>query len=353
MVLMNSLLKLILTLGISFSLVTSVLAEDQLIGTSSIDTSEKDSQKTPDNLGTTSESNKKGETEDTGNSTKNPQQEDSANNNNSTNSPATQRQIPQDKTETKKSLGLTDILLLLNLLISSTFFSLWFFNQKKLQDKINKLLKNSDQILNQSKQLNNINSHLNKLETSNGKIVKKIEEVEENNLKSQHKIDELISKQQSSVAQNNYNNLTPPISQFQVQYQSQPHFTSVAVVDELTQLIDKYNRDKNSFSSLAIDTVAEPKESLEQRRYGSSETVILEHTNKKKYWIIEKDNQYYLIPHANISIDEYNIKTLENLFDCTNFTAEHSNFELIKPAKVSKQPSETWQIEEKGKLNFN
>jgi hypothetical protein len=119
------------------------------------------------------------------------------------------------------------------------------------------------------------------------------------------------------------------------------------------QLAKTYNQDKNSLSNKAIATVAETQESLNQRRSGNSDTVTLENITQKKYCIIEEDNDYYLIPHAKIRIDEHNKTTLESLFDCTNFTSEYSDFQLVKPAKVSQIDSETWQLEKKGKLEFS
>jgi predicted oxidoreductase (fatty acid repression mutant protein) len=117
-------------------------------------------------------------------------------------------------------------------------------------------------------------------------------------------------------------------------------------------LVETYNQDKNSISDKAKAMVAETQTSLNQRRSGSSDIVALENTTQKKYWIIEEDNDYYLVPHAKIKIDEYNKTTLESLFDCTNFTSEYSDFQLVKPAKVSQTDSETWQLEKKGKLDF-
>ena len=122
--------------------------------------------------------------------------------------------------------------------------------------------------------------------------------------------------------------------------------------NHIFKLIESYNQDKNSISDKVKAMVRETEASLNQRRSGNSDTVTLENTTQKKFWIIEEDNNYYLILHAKINIDEYNRAILESLFDCTNFTLEYSDFQLIQPAKVFQLSSETWQLDKKGKIEF-
>jgi hypothetical protein len=226
---------------------------------------------------------------------------------------------------------------------SLSFFIFWCFDKKQQQSKFDELKKHQTDIISKLNQFNDINSKLNNLDKINRQIIEKIQENNQKSIDSEVRLRELISKQQFNQSVNYHNSLTSDIS----------HFNSTAIVDKISQLVATYNQDKTSLSNEAIATVAETQESLNQKRLGNNDTVTLENTSQKKYCIIEEDNDYYLIPHAKIKIDEYNIKTLESLFDCIHFTSEYSSFQLVKPAKVSSLDSELWQLEEKGKLEFS
>lgn len=245
-------------------------------------------------------------------------------------------------TDDQKMLTINDILLFINLLILTTLSLLWFLNQKKQQQQIDRFTKNQNKLIDSFSQFNEITNKLNNLEKINLQIIEKIQDSDQKYLDSEVRLREFLSKQQFNQSVNYHNGSTPDIS----------HFNSTTIVDKISQLVETYNQDKTSLSNKAIATVAETQESLNQRRSGNSEIVTLENTTQKKYCIIEEDNDYYLIPHAKIKIDEYNTKTLESLFDCMNFSSDYCDLKLVKPAKVFKNNSGFWQLEEKGKLEF-
>ncbi len=119
------------------------------------------------------------------------------------------------------------------------------------------------------------------------------------------------------------------------------------------QFVEIYNRDKNLFDEYATYTVTETKDSRDNRLAGRSETVFLSSISKGNYWIVEENNNSYLVPHAKISINEHNKRyTIENIFECNESSSGDYNFLLIQPAKVSKIDSELWQLEKKGKIEF-
>jgi hypothetical protein len=219
---------------------------------------------------------------------------------------------------------------------------LWFFTQNKQQKQIKELTKNQNKIISKFNQLSELDNKLSNLDRTSRQIIEKIQDSNQKNIDSEVRLREFLSKQQFNQPINYHNSLNSDTS----------HLNSIAIVDKISQFVETYNKDKNSLADKAKAMVAETQASLNQRRSGNSDTVTLENTTQKKYWIIEEDNEYYLIPHAQIKFDEFNIKTLESLFDCTNFTVESSYFQLVKPAKVSKLSSETWQLNKKGKLEF-
>lgn len=236
----------------------------------------------------------------------------------------------------KNSLLFIDLPILIILLL------LWFLNIKKQQQQIDKIIYNQNKLIGNFNQFNEINNKLNNLDKINRQIIEKIQDSNQKNIDSEVRLRELMTKQQFNQPVNYHNSSTLDIFNSNLN----------TIVDKVSQLIETYNYDKNSLSGTEIATVTETEESIAQRRSGNNNKVTLGNTSQKKYWIVRENNEYYLIPHAKIKIDEFNIKTLESLFDCSNFNFEYNNFQLVQPAKVSQLSSETWQLEEKGKLEF-
>ena len=119
------------------------------------------------------------------------------------------------------------------------------------------------------------------------------------------------------------------------------------------QFVNDYNFDKQSFESKVISIVTETQESMENRLAGRSENVYLSDNTKGKYWIMEEDDNYYLVPGAKIRINEHNKHTIENLFEFDESDSGYDNFQLIQAAKVLRTNSELWQLENKGELEFS
>ncbi|BAZ43695.1 hypothetical protein NIES4102_06960 [Chondrocystis sp. NIES-4102] len=122
---------------------------------------------------------------------------------------------------------------------------------------------------------------------------------------------------------------------------------------QLPQFVQQYNMDKNIFCENVISTVLETQESVDNRLAGRGELIFFSNTNKGKYWIVKESENYYLVPHAKISINEHTKRyTLANLFECNECNSEDYSFKLIQAAKVLKVNSDLWQLEKKGKLEF-
>jgi hypothetical protein len=236
-------------------------------------------------------------------------------------------------------------------------FISWYVNKNQQQKQLNDLVNNQNKILGKLNQLNELDNKFNNLDGIQRQIIKQVQENNQKITDSEISLREHLNKYQVSQSINYRSNadLYSNNDSYQ-QFSQQPDEYSlnpIAIVDNIPKFIETYNLDKNSLSVKVIATVAETQESLNQRRSGNSDTVTLENTTQKKYWIVEEDSNYYLIPHAKIKIDEYNIKTLESLFDCINFISEYSDFQFVQPAKVSQLYSESWQLEQKGKLEFS
>ncbi len=254
---------------------------------------------------------------------------------------------------TKGDLTFVD-LSFINLIITVTFFLLWFLNKSQQQKQLNRVVAKQKQIENRLKELKESNIRLNDIEKIKNEIIKQAKENNQKIIDSKIEILGFFNKEQV-----NYYNSDRNYSDFNFNTNSYSlnsnisNLNSIVIIDKVSQFVDTYNQDRNSISEKAKFMVAETQASLNQRRSGSSDTVTLENTSQKKYCIIEEDSDNYLVPHAKIKFDDFNKSTLESLFYCTNFTSDYSDFQLVKPAKVSQIDLETWQLEEKGKLDFS
>lgn len=127
----------------------------------------------------------------------------------------------------------------------------------------------------------------------------------------------------------------------------------IHLISEEKELVNSYNADPKIFSEKGVELVSETEESINQRRLGTSKT-ILEKNRRGNYWILTENRCEYMVPKGNVKINEHNHNTVEALFQCLDYQASISNdFKLVKPAKVSFLTGlEKWQVEERGILQF-
>ncbi|MDJ0729429.1 MAG: hypothetical protein QNJ33_05480 [Crocosphaera sp.] len=62
----------------------------------------------------------------------------------------------------------------------------------------------------------------------------------------------------------------------------------------------------------------------------------------------------YLVPSDNLRVNEYNYKTIEDVFDCRGFKPNiSSNFKLLQPAIVTEtHEKNNWKLDKPGILEF-
>ena len=99
--------------------------------------------------------------------------------------------------------------------------------------------------------------------------------------------------------------------------------------------------------------VSPTRESIDHSRLGFGK-IVLKKARRRNYWILTQGSSQYLVPSDKININEYNIDTLKDLFECQGVNSEgyEGKFELLKPAKVSSIGEVMWQLEEMGMLGF-
>lgn len=116
------------------------------------------------------------------------------------------------------------------------------------------------------------------------------------------------------------------------------------------ELVSVYNINARSLLNQAT-TVSESEYTTEQRRLGRNVQPILESDSRGNYWIIGEGNIKYLVPKANMRINEHSYLTISTLFNCSGYNPNSINFKLIRPAKVS-SIGDKWELIEVGELEF-
>jgi len=206
-------------------------------------------------------------------------------------------------------------------------------------------------------QLESINSDVHSIEQNQEQLAKKIqenfsqaqEEIKiisnrlgdlENNIESNERANRKIVSNQPSYP-----------SETTVLYPEPSPQTQNRISLEESNLAKRYNRNREAFSQQAINVTA-TEDSLTKLRIGSSSRVIFEKNRRGNYSIVKENGTEYLVPSNNLRLNQHNYKAIEDFFDCKNLQLE-GNFELLKPARVSALPGgETWQLEERGILQF-
>ncbi|MBD2199433.1 MULTISPECIES: hypothetical protein [Calothrix] len=118
--------------------------------------------------------------------------------------------------------------------------------------------------------------------------------------------------------------------------------------------VSKYNQNPDYFATFALE-VSATEESINQRRLGTNQAVIIEKVKKGRgnYWLLADTNEHYLVPKGELKINQYNLPTIAALFQCTGESPENSQkFTLVRPAMVFPIESEKWQLETVGMLKF-
>lgn len=121
------------------------------------------------------------------------------------------------------------------------------------------------------------------------------------------------------------------------------------------KIITDYNSNPKQFGQLCFE-VGITEKTFSNERLGSKEKIIFQPETRGTYWIFKNSGCFYLLINKNIKIDQYKSDYIKKVFDCyeEKDNQNYNNFELLKPAQVSKlnQGGEFFQLEQKGTLEF-
>jgi DNA repair exonuclease SbcCD ATPase subunit len=231
-----------------------------------------------------------------------------------------------------------------------------------LQDELMNLKKSQEQLQVErdrtlKEQLESINSNIKNIEQNQEQLATKNQENFSRSQEEIEKISNRVGDLENNIRVNEranrkmVSNQSSYPSETSVSYPELSPQTQNPISLEESNLAKRYNRDRDAFSQQAINVTA-TEESLTKLRIGSSSRVIFEKNRRGNYSIIKENGTEYLVPSNNLRLNQHNYKAIEDFFDCNNLQLE-GNFELLKPARVSALPGgETWQLEERGILQF-
>ncbi len=125
---------------------------------------------------------------------------------------------------------------------------------------------------------------------------------------------------------------------------------SIVILEE-KEVVEIYNSEPSSILSSAVKVSVKP-ESISS--VNKNEPLVLASIGNGNYCLVhDSDINYWLLPKANLKIDQYRYETVKLLFECDEYELEFDDYRLDKPARVSMLPNEReWKLEERGVLKF-
>ena len=115
-----------------------------------------------------------------------------------------------------------------------------------------------------------------------------------------------------------------------------------------------YNNRNQSFQhDYDITSVGREEENYKLSRSLKTTDVVLDSQRQGNYWLFSNNDKIFVVPKHTFKIREDDVNDVRALFDCINYQAGNaSNFSLIEPALVIQQKDGTWELRDKGKLQF-
>lgn len=121
--------------------------------------------------------------------------------------------------------------------------------------------------------------------------------------------------------------------------------------------LSEYNQNPASFGKYQYIPLSITADTIHNGRMGVNQPVILENQRNGNYWIFIEDNTTtkgkYLVPKANLKINEYALETLKLLFNVNEDNlGNYSKLIVTEPALVISIDQDKWQLVELGILQL-
>ena len=120
----------------------------------------------------------------------------------------------------------------------------------------------------------------------------------------------------------------------------------------LLSLAAQYESDPSYFQNSAT-LASETEGSIQQRRNGKRNRLILGEDSYGSYFIIRYESQLTVFPSLDIDINRYNLFTVSEIFECKNYHEDYSEYTLLLPALGEEYSHRQWVISKRGLLEFS
>ncbi|MDZ7957864.1 MAG: hypothetical protein RMY34_08140 [Aulosira sp. DedQUE10] len=202
--------------------------------------------------------------------------------------------------------------------------------------------------------------YINKFETEINQLKAQVQHLTEAQEEIQTKMAEINNKHSNLETQLPLTEGNSSYSNYQVETTQQETtsnqdnsiniFTRLNLTPEELLIVETYNSNPVIISQKAKQ-VSETNSSIEKRREGSNEAIVIEKQPQGYYWLVGRDT-LYLVPRRGFNINRSTVDTFKALFKCQGSKVT-SKFKLIKPAKVVMiGNSSNWQLIERGIIEF-
>ncbi|MEM8778710.1 MAG: hypothetical protein AAGF26_07545 [Cyanobacteria bacterium P01_G01_bin.49] len=131
--------------------------------------------------------------------------------------------------------------------------------------------------------------------------------------------------------------------------------TETNFTNEVRRIVEHYNSESNLKNLFDIVLVSLTKDSINQRRGGTSTTYFEQDNRLGNYWIISGADGQYLVPKYKFRMTTHNLESLMYLFTSETQIEgqEIDGFILAKPGIVEQEVSQSqWQLIEQGSLEL-
>ena len=197
-------------------------------------------------------------------------------------------------------------------------------------------------------EINRLQSQIQELTQARERIETDIKEIKDKYSDLENRV-KLPVKAENNIATNNQVENNQP-EKTPNQHYSINTATSLDITPEESRIVETYNSNPVVISQQAKQ-VCETNTSIEKRSQGINEAVVLEKQAQGHYWLVGRE-VLYLMPRRGFNINRSTVDTFKALFKCHGSKATNK-FKLIKPAKVVMiGSSQTWQLTERGIIEF-
>ncbi|MBD2663530.1 hypothetical protein B6N60_03426 [Richelia sinica FACHB-800] len=195
-------------------------------------------------------------------------------------------------------------------------------------------------------EINDLKLQIKKLIEEREKFKTEIQAIENKYSELENRIKSPVQEvtQSSHIVENNHQEITSN------QQQAVNTANSLNLNPDELRIVETYNSNPVVISQQAKQ-VSETSSSIQNRSQGINEAVVLERQAQGLYWLFGRDT-LYLMPKRGFGFSRSTIDTFRALFQIRGSKVT-SKFKLLKPAKVVMiGSSQTWQLTEKGIIEF-